>query len=76
MPSGDDFTFLWFWLLSNAEELRNVALLAALLSLPPFVAWRAWLSRVADRRAAARAASEERSRDAERLAKVFAQLGS
>jgi len=72
----DDLTYLWFWLLSNAEELRNVALIVALLSVAPFVAWRIWLGRQAERRAAAKANSEERSRDAERLAKVFAQLGS
>jgi hypothetical protein len=76
MPSTDDFTFLWFWLLSNAEDLRNIALLAALLSVPPFVAWRAWLNHQAEKRAAAKSHSEERSREAERLAKVFAQLGS
>ena len=72
----DDLTFLWFWLLSNAEELRNVALIAAALSVPPFVAWRAWLARRAEQRAASRARSEERGREADRLAKVFAQLGS
>ncbi len=72
----DDLTYLWFWLLSNAEELRNVALIAALLSVPPFMLWRVWLGRQAERRAAVRAQAEERGREAERLAKVFSQLGS
>jgi hypothetical protein len=72
----DDLTYLWFWLLSNAEELRNVALIAALLSVPPFMAWRAWLGRQAENRAVTRAQAEERGREAERLTKVFSQLGS
>jgi len=72
----DDLTYLWFWLLSNAEELRNVALIFALLSVPPFVAWRMWLGRRAEQRAAGRAQAEERGREADRLAKVFSQLGS
>lgn len=72
----DDLTYLWFWLLSNAEDLRNAALVLALLSVPPFFAWRAWLSRQADRRAARRALAEDQAREAERLAHVFAQLGN
>lgn len=72
----DDLTFFWFWLLANAEDLRNAALVVALLSVPPFIVWRGWLSRQADRRAARRALAEDQAREAERLSQVFAQLGS
>lgn len=73
---ADDLTFFWYWLLANAEDLRNAALVIALLSVPPFLAWRAWLSHAADQRAARRALAEDQAREAERLAQVFAQLGS
>lgn len=73
---GDDLTFFWFWLLANAEDLRNAALVVALLSVPPFVVWRAWLNREAERRAARRSLAEEQARDNERLTQLFAQLGS
>lgn len=72
----DDLTYFWFWLLANAEDLRNVALLLALASVPPFVAWRAFLSHRAEQRARHRAEAEQQARDAERLSGVFAQLGS
>src|SRR4051812_269669 len=72
----DDLTYLWFWLLANAEDLRNIAVLAALLSVPPFVAWRAYLSHRSELRARRRAEAEQQGRDAERLSGVFAQLGS
>jgi hypothetical protein len=72
----NDLTYFWFWLLANAEDLRNVALLAALASVPPFVAWRAYLSHRAEQRAKNRAAAETQARDAERLSGVFAQLGN
>lgn len=76
MPTGDDLTYFWFWLLANAEDLRNVALLAALLSVPPFLGWRAYLAHRTDRRAAGRSNAEQEARMSERLAGVFAQLGS
>lgn len=71
-----DFDYLWFWLLANSEDLRNVAVLIALASVPPFVGWRAYLSHRVERRAKHRAEAEQQGRDAERLASVFAQLGS
>jgi hypothetical protein len=71
-----DFDYLWFWLLANSEDLRNVAVLIALASVPPLVAWRAYLSHRAELRARNRAEAEAQARDAERLSGVFAQLGS
>ncbi len=65
----DSLTYFWFWLLANAEDLRNVGLAAAAVSVPPFLAWRAWLSHRADRRAADR-------NDADQFAGVIARLGS
>jgi len=76
MPTGNDFTYFWFWLLANAEDLRNVALLAALLSVPPFLGWRAYIALRVDRRAGDRNEAEQQARIAERLAGVFAQLGN
>lgn len=76
MPNSDDLTYFWFWLLANAEDLRNVTLLVALLSIPPFLGWRAYMAHRADRRAGARSDAEQQARMAERLAGVFAQLGS
>ena len=73
---GDDLTFFWYWLLANAEDLRNVALVAAALSVPPYLAWRVYLGHRAELRTRERAAAEHQSRLAERLAGVFAQLGS
>lgn len=65
----DSFTYFWFWLLANAEDLRNVALAAALISVPPFLAWRAWIAHRVDRRAGERSAADQ-------LAGILAQLGS
>ncbi len=76
MPTATDLTFFWFWLLANAEDLRNVALLIALLSVPPFLGWRAYMALRVERRAKARSEAEEQGRMAERMAGVFAQLGS
>ena len=72
----DNLTYFWFWLLANADDLRNVAFAAACVSVPPFFLWRAWIAHRADRRAAERSATEQAGRLAERLAGVFAQLGS
>jgi Pentapeptide repeats (8 copies)/Pentapeptide repeats (9 copies) len=74
MPTSDDLTYFWFWLLANAEDLRNVAVLAALLSVPPFLAWRAFMSHRVDARAHAASRAEQQGRLAERLAGLFAQL--
>jgi hypothetical protein len=70
---ADNLTYFWFWLLANAEDLRNVALTIALLSLPAALAWGAV---VWQRTVHARTAAEQKSRLTERLAGVFAQLGS
>ncbi len=70
---ADDLTYFWFWLLANAEDLRNVALVVAALSVPPFLGWRAYLSHRAER---GRAAADQQARLAERLTGAFAQLGS
>lgn len=73
---GDTLTYFWFWLLANAADLRNVAFVVALLSVPPFLLWRAWIAHRVDRRAADQRAAERASQLADRLAGVFAQLGS
>lgn len=65
----DSLTYFWFWVLANAEDLRNAALALALVSVPPFLGWRAWIAHRADRRAARRGAADE-------TAGVLAQLGS
>lgn len=72
----DTLTYFWFWLLANAEDLRNVAFAAALVSVPPFLVWRAWLAHRVDRRAADQRAAERTAQLSDRLAGVFAQLGS
>ena len=48
----DNLTFFWFWLLANADDLRNVAFAAACVSVPPALLWRAWIAHRVDRRAA------------------------
>src|SRR5258708_9472036 len=69
----DDLTYFWFWLLANGEDLRNVALALAGLSVPGALGWSAYAWQ---RAIQARAAGEQQARLAERLAAVFAQLGS
>lgn len=69
----DNLTYFWFWLLANAEDLRNAALAIALISVPPYLAWRVWLAHRVDRRTAER---HRRAQLADRLAGMFAQLGS
>jgi hypothetical protein len=73
---SDSLTYFWYWLLANADDLRNIGFAIAFVSVPPFFLWRAWLAHRVDRRAAARSAAEQAARLAERLAGVFAQLGS
>jgi pentapeptide repeat protein len=72
----DNLTYFWFWLLANADDLRNVAFAAACVAFPPFLLWRAWIAHRVDRRAAARNTAEQTARLTERLAGMFAQLGS
>ncbi len=72
----NELTFWWYWILANSEDLRNIALLAALVSVPPFLAWRAWLGRGDERRALHRAEAEKQAREAQQLSTMFAQLGS
>lgn len=73
MPS--DLDYLWFWLLANAAELRDVMVAAAATAVLPFLAWRAWAARRLVEAEQRTAEATELGRSAEIMAQSFAGLG-
>lgn len=72
---GEQLDYVWFWLLANSGELRDLLVGAAAAAVVPFLAYRAWVARrlVAARQRTAEAT--ELGKSAEIMAAAFDGLG-
>ncbi len=70
-----DFDYVWFWLLANAGELRDLLVAAAAVGVPPFLAYRAWTGRQLVAAEQRTAEATELGKSAEVMAAAFAGLG-
>ncbi|MBI3452875.1 MAG: pentapeptide repeat-containing protein [Rhodospirillales bacterium] len=76
MSEPSDLTYLWFWLLANAAELRDMLVAVAAACVVPYLGWRGVVSHLATRARLREAAAAERQRQSTSLAESFSQLGS
>ncbi len=71
----ETFDYVWFWMLANAGELRDLLIAAAAAAVVPFLGYRAWVARrlvAAEQRTAE---ATELGKSAEVMAAAFDGLG-
>ncbi len=70
-----EFDYVWFWLLANAGEVRDLLVAVAAAGVAPFLGYRAWTARRLVEAQQRTAEATELGKSAEVMAAAFAGLG-